>query len=257
MLQEIIIAFQAYLQAHRLIVKYKMWKWIVFSGLIYTILFAVGIYFFWIYSNKGVHYIFNRSGILAWLDNMKEGWLYLVVIVGQLIIVAVLLSLFFSLFKFIFLIIGSPIFAYLSEKTESIISGKTFSFSMVRLLKDIKRAIVIALRNFLWQLVYLLAILILSFVPVIGWIAPLIALLTECYYFGFSMLDYTSERNQLSERESITFISRHRGLAIGNGLVFYGMHLVPVIGWIFAPSYAVVAATLSINAAREKKVVVI
>lgn len=254
MLQEIILAFQAYVEAHRMIVKYKMWKWIIFSGIIYTLLFAVGIYYFWVYSNEGVHFIFNRTGIMAWLDSMKQGWLYLLVIVGQLIIVGVLLSLFFSVFKFIFLIIGSPMFAYLSEKTDSIISGKTFTFSFSRLLKDMSRAIGIAMRNFMWQLVYLLAILFLSFVPVIGWIAPLIALLTECYYFGFSMLDYTNERNELSTRNSIEMIADHKGLAIGNGLVFYAMHLIPVFGWLFAPSYAVVAATLSLKNAKEKQI---
>lgn len=255
MLQEIIIAFQSYIQAHNLIKKYKMWKWILFTGIIYTLLFALGLYFFWIYSNKAVHYIFNQSGIMAWLDSMKQGWLYLLVIVGQLIIVGIMFFIFFSVFKVLFLIVGSPIFAYLSEKTESIISGKVFEFNFPRLLKDMWRAIKIAVRNFLWQMVYLLAILILSFIPVAGWIAPLVALLTECYFFGFSMLDYTSERKQLSARTSIELIRRHKGLAIGNGLVFYLMHLVPVIGWLFAPSYAVIAATLSLNKASEKNIV--
>ena len=114
----------------------------------------------------------------------------------------------------------------------------------------------IALRNLLWQTVYVLTILILSFIPVIGWIAPLVALLTECYYFGFSMLDYSSERNKLSTIRSIEFISRHKGLAIGNGLVFYLMHLIPILGWLVAPTYAVIAATLSLHKAREKQVII-
>jgi CysZ protein len=67
---------------------------------------------------------------------------------------------------------------------------------------------------------------------------------------GFSMLDYTNERKGLSSAESIHFINRHKGLAIGNGMVFYCMHLIPVVGWILAPGYAVIAATLSM---QEKK----
>ena len=43
--------------------------------------------------------------------------------------------------------------------------------------------------------------------------------------------------------QSIAFIGRHKGLAIGNGIVFDLMHLVIFVGWILAPSYAVVAAT--------------
>ena len=106
-----------------------------------------------------------------------------------------------------------------------------------------------------WQSVYLVTILIFSFIPIIGWIAPLIALFVECYYFGFSMLDYSSERNKLSYQQSIAFIGHHKGLAIGNGMVYYIMHLVPVIGWLFAPSYAVIAATLSIINARKSNVI--
>ncbi len=74
-----------------------------------------------------------------------------------------------------------------------------------------------------------------------------IALSVECYYYGFSMLDYSCERNKLSMSESIDFVGKHRGLAIGNGLMFYLMHAVIIIGWIFAPAYAVVAATLSLH----------
>jgi CysZ protein len=75
--------------------------------------------------------------------------------------------------------------------------------------------------------------------------------LIECYYLGFSMLDYSCERNKLSTAESIAFIGRHKGLAIGNGIVFYLMHLIVVVGWLLAPSYAVVAATISFYKSKQ------
>ncbi|MEP6846553.1 MAG: EI24 domain-containing protein, partial [Panacibacter sp.] len=137
----------------------------------------------------------------------------------------VLLLFYFSLFKFFFLIIGSPLFAYLSEKTEGIIDNKDLPFSWNQLFIDIVRGISIALRNLLWQTVYVITILLLSFIPIFGWVAPVIALLVECYYFGFSMLDYSSERSKMSATESIEFIGNHKGLAIGNGIVFYAMHI--------------------------------
>jgi CysZ protein len=34
-------------------------------------------------------------------------------------------------------------------------------------------------------------------------------------------------------------------------MVFYLLHLLPVIGWILAPSYAVVAATISIHPIKK------
>ena len=182
---------------------------------------------------------------------MEESWLKFLFIFGQVILQLVLILFYFSLFKYLFLIIGSPLFAYLSEKTEAIMEGKDFPFNFGQLLKDISRGIKLALRNALWQTVYTVSILILSFIPLFGWFTPLFALLIECYYLGFSMLDYSCERNKLSPSQSVAFISEHKGLAIGNGMVFYTMHWVPVLGWILAPSYAVIAATISMVKTKQ------
>ena len=256
MLKEIIISIQSYAQAHRFISRHKLWKWILIPGFIYALLFLGGIYLFWTSSNTAIEFILLKTGVKTWLDKMQDSWINFLFIIGQIILRLVLLLFYFSLFKFLFLIIGSPLFAYLSEKTEAIMEGKDFPFNLTQLLKDIWRGIRIALRNLLWQTVYVLSIFILSFIPLFGWIAPLVALLVECYYFGFSMLDYSSERNKLSASQSIEFIGRHKGLAIGNGLVFYLMHMIPVVGWLLAPSYAVVAATISLLAARKAQVIV-
>ncbi len=246
MLKEIVIAIQAYFQAHRFIVKHKLWKWILIPGLLYALLFATGIYFYWKSSSNAIDYTLTATGIKAWMGRMEMSWLRYLFIFGQVMLQLVLLLFYFSLFKYVFLIVGSPLFAYLSEKTSAIIEGKDFPFSVTQLLKDMARGISIALRNTLWQTVYTISILILSLIPVLGWITPVVGLFIECYYLGFSMLDYSCERNKLSTQQSIAFIGRHKGLAIGNGIVFYLMHTIVVVGWILAPSYAVIAATLSL-----------
>ena len=155
------------------------------------------------------------------------------------------------LFKYLFLIVGSPLFAYLSEKTEAIIEGKDLPFNTAQFFKDIVRGIKLSVRNSLWQTVYTISILVLSLIPILGWLTPAIAVIIECYYYGFSMLDYSMERHKKSPAESIYYVSSHKGLAIGNGLVFYCMHLLPIIGWILAPAYAVVAATLSMYPLKQ------
>ncbi len=244
MLKDIIVAIQSYYQAHQFIVQHRLWKWILVPGIIYSLLFCAGIYLFWISSGNAIDYFLSITGLKKWM-NMEESWLKFLFIFGQVIIQLVLILFYFSLFKFLFLIIGSPVFAYLSEKTAAIMEDREFPFSFAQLLKDIGRAIRLALRNACWQTVYLVSILILTFIPVVGWFTPLFALLIECYYLGFSMLDYSCERNKLSASQSVALISEHKGLAIGNGVVFYTMHWIPVAGWILAPSYAVVAATVS------------
>lgn len=250
MLKEIIIAIQSYFEAHNFIRQHRLWKWILLPGIVYCLLFITGMYFFWQSSNNAVTWLSNQVGLENWLQQQRKEWLSFLFVMAGMMLRIVLVFLYFSLFKYLFLIIGSPVFAYLSEKTESILEGKDFPFNFSQLLKDIWRGIRLALRNSLWQLVYLLSLLLLSLFPLFGWITPIIALFVECFYYGSSMLDYSLERHKLSYAQSVVYISRHKGLAIGNGLIFYLMHGVIIIGWILAPAYAVVAATLSLHKIR-------
>ena len=199
-----------------------------------------------------IDYFLTHTGIKSWMVKEQDSWLRFLFIFGQLILQLIMMFFYFSWFKYIFLIIGSPVFAYLSEKTESILRGTDYPFVFKQFLNDVTRGISIALRNTLWQTVYTISIVLLALIPVIGWATPVLAMFVECYYFGFSMLDYNSERNKLSVPQSIDFISHHKGLAIGNGMVFYVMHGLPFVGWVLAPSYAVIAATLSLHNPKMK-----
>ncbi|MEI6088265.1 MAG: EI24 domain-containing protein [Bacteroidota bacterium] len=253
MLKDIIIAIQAYFQAHRFIKKHKLWKWILIPGIIYSVLFVIGMYYFMHTSSQFIEWLSLKTGLKSWLDTLSSSFLGFIFTMGSLLLWLILLLFYFSLFKYLFLIIGAPVFAYLSEKTEAIIEGKDIPFNFKQLLKDIIRGIKLSARNSLWQTVYTLSILLLSLIPILGWLTPVLAVLIECYYYGFSMLDYSMERHKKSPAESIYYVASHKGLAIGNGLVFYLLHFLPIIGWVLAPAYAVVAATLSMYPLKQSE----
>ena len=251
MLKEIVIAVQAYAEAHRLIMKHRLWKWILIPGIIYAIMFVVSIYFFGKSATTAIEYLTQITGLDEWLQKVQNFWLGFLFTFAGIMLWLVQMLFYFSLFKYFFLIIGSPLFAYLSEKTASIIEGKEFSFSIKQLLQDAARGAKLSLRNSLWQTIYLIALIFLSCIPVIGWITPLIALFTECFFYGFAMLDYSFERQKISASQSAHFINHHKGLAIGNGIVFYLLHGLLVVGWVLAPAYAVIAATLSLYKIKQ------
>ncbi|GAC1452974.1 MAG: sulfate transporter CysZ [Chitinophagaceae bacterium] len=246
MLKEIVIAIQSYFKAHLFISQHRLWKWILIPGIVYMLLFCISMYFFGRSASNVIEHLSNVTGLSNWLHKMQSSLLGFFFTIGGIMIWLLLMFFYFSLFKYIWLIIGSPVFAYLSEKTEALLEGTEYPFSWPLLVKDIIRGIKLALRNALWQTVYTISILILSFIPVVGWVTPVISMFVECYYYGFSMLDYSCERHKLSPSQSVAFISNRKGLAIGNGLVFYLMHLIPIVGWVLAPAYAVVAATISL-----------
>lgn len=204
-------------------------------------------------SSQFIEWLSLKTGLKSWLDTLSNSFLGFIFTMGSLLLWLILLLFYFSLFKYLFLIIGAPVFAYLSEKTEAIIEGKDIPFNFKQLLKDIIRGIKLSARNSLWQTVYTLSILLLSLIPILGWLTPVLAVLIECYYYGFSMLDYSMERHKKSPAESIFYVASHKGLAIGNGLVFYLLHFLPIIGWVLAPAYAVVAATLSMYPLKQSE----
>ncbi|HVX26182.1 MAG TPA: EI24 domain-containing protein [Parafilimonas sp.] len=251
MLKEIIIAIQSYYKAHYFIREHKLWKWIIIPGIFYTLLFVVSMYFFGKTANTFIEWLSLKTGLKTWLDKYGTGLLGFLFTVAGIILWLIQMLFYFSLFKYIWLIVGSPVYSYLSEKTDSIIGNKEFAFDSKQLIKDIFRGIKISVRNSFWQSIYMISIILLSLIPIVGWLTPLLALLVECYYYGFSMLDYSFERKKLTSADSIYFISNHKGLAIGNGAVFYIMHILPVIGWVLAPAYAVVAATLSLHEVKD------
>ena len=123
-LKELIIAIQAYFQAHRFIKKHNLWKWIVIPGIIYCTLFIIGIYLFSQTSSDFIQWIALKTGLRTWLDTVNNSFLGLLFAMGGFLLWLILMLFYFSLFKYIFLIVGSPLFAWLSEKTEAIIEGK-------------------------------------------------------------------------------------------------------------------------------------
>lgn len=243
LLKEIVIAIQGWEEARLFIQKHRLFRWIVVPGIIYAILFIAGMFFFWQSSDTVVSWVSRQLSIEAWLQKERSQWLSFLLVMTGMMLRLILVLFYFSFFKYLILIIGSPVFAYLSEKTESIIEGKEYRFNWPDLKKDCIRSIRLDLRNCGWQSVYLLALIVLSLIPVVGWITPIIALLMECYYFGFSMLDYSFARAKLTPAQSTHFTGQHKGLAIGNGLLFYVMHILIIL----APAYAVIAATLCVH----------
>jgi len=158
----------------------------------------------------------------------------------------------FSLFGgYLTIIFLSPVFTYLSEKIASIQKGKTYNFNLTQFVNDVFRAILISFRNILIQLSMVFVLFLIGFIPVIGWGVSIFGnLLIVSYFYGFSFMDYTNERHQLSIKESVKIVRRKKGLAIGLGLVFYLCLFIPLLGGIissFLAIISVVAATMSLE----------
>ena len=178
-----------------------------------------------------------------WITSLLSGFLWIIFKIIFFLVYAYLGG-------FIVLILLSPVLAILSEKTDEIINNKNHPFDLQKLLKDILRGIVIAIRNMFYEIIILALLFIFSFIPLLGLISPILMFIVSAYFYGFSFIDYSNERNNLSIKNSIKLIRENKGVAIANGSLFSLFLLIPFIGLLFAGFAAIistVAATIAID----------
>ncbi len=138
----------------------------------------------------------------------------------------------------VILLILSPVLSHVADKawvTEGNIEPHD-SFSDV--LKSVLRGIWVAIRCLFLQIFCLLLLFILSFVPVIGVVAPLLSFVVSAFFYGQSMVDYAVERaeNQgaINPKRRGDFPFNNVGLTIGLGMPFALAMLIPFVGRFLA-----------------------
>lgn len=251
-LEEVFLGVRHYGDAIKLVRKHKMMPLLFISFFIFLLILAGCAFAIYSGNNALIEWIMNLAWVRQWNSFFEDApWVITIFKVG---INIATIFLFISFYKFVFLAVASPLYAYISEKGAEKYKGVSYPFEMSQFIKDIIRGIRISIRNLFKQVLLTVLLFFLSFIPVIGLVFAIFIILLDAYYYGFAMLDYSCERDKLSVKQSITFIKKHRGLALGNGLVFYGsMILLPIIGVIFIAPISAIAAMISYFHITEKK----
>lgn len=232
-----------YGDALKMISTHRMGNLFFLSLLFYLLIVLISAAFIWLGMDKAIDFLLHLkffSQLLDWMNQFP--W------IGWLFKLALFLSSFFvfvSLYKFIFLAIASPLYAYISERTAEKINGQEYPFQTTQFLKDVLRGIQLSLRNFVKQLIWTLLLFTLSFIPLVGFLFSFMIMLLDCYYYGFAMIDYNCERDRLTPWESRQWMMQRKGLALGNGFVFYLAFMIPFIGIIIAAPLSAMAASIS------------
>lgn len=219
-LKNLLLGFRAYGKAVKLVIDKKLYWYLAIPAVLMLVIYKIGD-------------IIMRSYTAPSADNMNEIVWYLVYLLVE-ISLAILLMKFA---KYLVVVLLSPLLSHLSMKTEKILTGKTYPFSMAQLIHDIKRAIRIVVRNLMWEYFFFLLIFIVSY---LGWNNPraspvfYLTFVIGFFYYGFAFIDYINERRRLDMDQSITFVRDHRGLAIAIGSIYSLLILVPVdLGALF------------------------
>lgn len=227
---------KAYLGAFNLISKLKLWKYFVIPILISIVTATIIFSMAYTFSDSVGDYL---ASFWKW-DFGKQTFSFITSVLGGILIVVLGLILY----KHIVLALSSPFISPVSEKIERHLKGENYKHRHIQtsFKEQLIRGIRISIRNISLELLFTLPLLILSLIPVIGIFFAVISFLVQAYYAGFGNMDSTLERHYKYD-ESIQFVKRNKGLAIGNGIVFMLFLLIPFIGIIIVLPLSVTAAT--------------
>jgi len=189
-----------------------------------------------------IMFYFSTDSDEGWFSFLGDA-LHVLVSVGLKIL---FFFIFSTLSKYILLILMSPIMALLSERTEEIITGKVYPFNFGQFIKDIFRGVLIALRNMFIEFGFLFLGFFVVWIPFVGWVFALFLIIVSYYFYGFSMIDYVSERRKMGVSQSVSYVRKNKGLAIGNGFIFSLVFAIPFLGGMIAAVIAPVAACIAV-----------
>jgi len=240
MIKDIVKGINDYFRAFSLMSKLKLWKYIVLTGILSLVFGGLLIFF-----SIALINIFSSS--ITDIYPFDFGKKYIISFAKFISgISTVILAL--MLYKYIVFIIFVPFLGPISEKIEEHLTGEKAGYSIfniTRLIKDVLRGLGISIRLVYKELLWIIILFILSFIPLLSPFIPLVAFIIEAFYGGYGNFDWALER-YYNVRERVNFIRYNKGLTLGNGIPFTLMLSIPVIGFFLAPALSVAAATISV-----------
>ncbi len=239
MFKNITDGIKVYSQALELISKLKLWKYFAIPIIISLITFT-GIFI-------AAYGLSDNLG--AWIAQIWPwGWgKGMFTKFSETLSYALIIAIGLISYKHIIMAISAPFMSPVSEKIEVHLIGDNAiqQHRKTSFQEQLIRGLKINIRNLFRELFISIVIIIAGFiVPIIGnVISAGLLFMVQAYYAGFGNMDYTLERH-FKYKESVKFVQRNRGIAIGNGIVFMLFLLIPVIGVIIVLPLSVTAAAI-------------
>ena len=231
------------IEGMRVIVKTpKLWPYVVIPLIInivvYVAVIGAGIYFF--------------SDIMAHYLPEGEGWFYTLVryLLWVVMAVVIIIGIFFTFFS-VACLISSPFNEILSARYEELLTGEAPGGGLSVLASvaaEIKRLIV----YLIVAAVLLVITVLLSAVPGLNLVVPLLWMIFSGLVAAFEFLSYPLERKGLGFGPKISFIKANLLRSEGFGIAIYFSLFIPVLNFMVIPA-AVIGATRMVVSQAQKQ----
>ena len=181
------------------------------------------------------------SPLVEWMMSFVPGWLGFLEWLLWLFITSMTAIIVFFTFTPIANIIAAPFNAIMSEKIEELLTGEDVN-SGVSLLTIIKDSILSQIGKLVYIALWSIGLLIVSLIPVINFISPVLWVVFGSWLLSLEYLDYPMGNHDLTFRQQKQRLATRRGLALGFGGGVMVMTSIPIINFIAMP-VAVAGAT--------------
>lgn len=189
--------------------------------------------------------LFSNFGdwVAYWLSFLPDWLSFLDWLLWPIFAIVVLVVVYYS-FAVVANLIAAPFNGFLSEKVEKRLRGDIITDEGWKaVLALVPRALARELSKLSYFLPRFLFLLILSFVPVVNIISPILWFLFGAWMMSIQYCDYPMDNNKVSFKNMKLMLKADRLTSIGfGGVVQMGM-LIPLLNLILMPA-AVVGATI-------------
>ncbi|WP_439105741.1 sulfate transporter CysZ [Congregibacter sp.] len=188
------------------------------------------------------------SNLVTWVDGWMAwlpSWLsFLEWILWPIIGLTVALVTGY-LFTAVALLIASPFNALLAEKAEELITGQPVQGleGLGAALMSVPRGIFREIAKLVYYIPMAVMVLIISFIPAVNAIAPLLWLLLGAWMMSLQFVDYPMDNHQFSFKDVRIAVSDRRLSSLGFGGMVAALASIPIVNFFVVPA-AVVGATI-------------
>ncbi|MGF1638061.1 MAG: EI24 domain-containing protein [Cyclobacteriaceae bacterium] len=241
---DVLKAFKAYWKAVRYIEK-KRKLHLIFLPAIISILISIIIVYFSVAVSYRI-YEFVELNILNTVIRQQIDDIIKVVL--RLFFQGMVLFILMKVYRYAMWLLLAPFFLIVADYIYMDHSKVRVSRSIWAYFAMTPVALYLIFRSFFLEL--LVSAILLLLVIILSWVAPLapfLLLLIDSFFAGIVLVWFHLGPRGGGFRSLNLFVKNHPGLILGNGLVLNIILLVPLLGVLFAPFFAMVAAGIPLN----------
>lgn len=209
-----------------------------------TLLFAFAI---WLSTSKFDQWINNM--IPSWIPEWLLGWIMWLI---WPLFATLLLAVIFFTFSIIANILAAPFNGPLAEAVETKLLGQPpKSMNWSEIVRDAPSMIWNEIRKLAYVLMWIIPLFILSWVPVVNIIAPVLWILFSSWMLAIDYHDYPMGNHLIKFPQQRQLLRQKRSFALGFGAATLGATMIPIVNFLVIPAAVAGATALYIEKIKD------